>query len=535
MSATRITRRTTLMGMAAIPLFAHADVAWAQATAGSNPPHGGTIDVAFYGEPLTLVALSSLQAPFFSAKTTEGLLYYDHDMVPHGQLAASWEVSPDGLKYTFKLREGVKWHDGKPFTSADVAKSVELWKTVHVRARQVFGGVTEVQTPDDHTVSLVLEKPVPYLLKAFAAVEAPVLPKHIYDGVDATKSENNSAPIGTGPFRFKEWVRGSHVIFERNPDYWDAPRPYVDQLIVRFMPEANARAIALETGASNLGYRTPVSLSDLRRLRADAKLAFETRGYEYSGNITSMTFNRDNKYLADIKVRQALAHAIDRDAMVKIVFYGESTPCASPIIPKLKAYHTTEPTPYPFDIEKAKQLLDEAGLKPGANGIRFNFTLDVMPLQGEPKRLSEFIRGSMLKIGVGVDLRTEDSGSYVRRVYTERDFDATLAEYSNLYDPIAGVRRLYWSKNIVKGLPFSNSADYRNPRVDELLEAATVEQDEAKRKEMFLEFQKIVMTELPDINLCMPNWVTIHDPKLKDHSVTADGVEGNLAYAYFEA
>lgn len=530
----RISRRATLMGMASLPFFSAAAVDSAIAQAASEPKKGGVANLLLIDEPITLLALTQATAPATSAKITEGLLEYDHEMNPKGQLATSWEISADGLRYTFKLRPNVKWHDGKPFTSADVKSSINLLKAVHPRGRQTYASVADIETPDDLTAVIVLQRPVPYLIKAFAGAESPITPKHVYDGVDPAKSPNASAPIGTGPFKFKEWVRGSHIVYERNPDYWDAPRPYLDQLIIRFMRDANARSIALETGTVDLGYRTPVALADLPRLKESGKLGFEPKGYEYTANITSMTFNLENQYFANPKVRQAIAHAINRDAMCKIVFYGNATPCASPITPQ-SPFHSAEPTPYPFDIEKAKQLLDEAGYPVKDGGKRFSFTLDTMSIQTDPKRLSEFLRGALSRIGIDVQVRMEDPGSYVRRIFTDRKFDASLGEYSNLFDPIVGVRRLYWSKNIVAGLPFSNSAHFRNARVDEILEATAVEADQAKRAEMFNEFQKIVMTEVPDINLCMPNWLTIYNKKLKDHSVTADGVEGNFAHMYFEA
>jgi peptide/nickel transport system substrate-binding protein len=537
MSNNEITRRATLIGMASLPLTTGGlEIVMAQAEASAaagEPKNGGTMNMLIIGEPLTLVALTSLTTLAVTAKVTEGLLEYGHDMEPRSQLATAWEVSPDGLRYTFKLREGVKWHDGKPFTSADVQSSINLLKTAHPRGRQTFANVVRVELPDEHTAVIVLEKPVPYMINAFAAAESPMMPKHLYEGVEPASSPNSSAPVGTGPFKFKEWVRGSHVVYERNPNYWDAPKPYLDQLIVRFVPDANARSIALETGASDLGYRTPVGLGDLKRLEKTGNLNFEPQGYEYSSNITSMTFNLENKYFSNPKVRQAIAHAINRDVMVKTVFYGYATPCPSPIVPTLKPFHSDQPSPYPYDIEKAKQLLDEAGLPVGADGKRFSFSLDAMPIQTDPKRLAEYIRGALMRIGVGVDIRLEDSASYVRRVYAQRQFDAALAELSNLYDPIVGVRRLYWSKNIVQGLPFSNASHFRNDRVDEILEQTAVESDRAKRIEMFKEFQTIVMTELPDINLCMPNWLTIHNPKLQGHSVTADGVEGNFASVHF--
>src|SRR5690606_24138092 len=131
--------------------------------------------------------------------------------------------------------------------------------------------------------------------RGFAAGEAPIVPKHIYDGTDPVTNPNNSAPIGTGPFKFKEWVRGSHILYVRNEQYWDQPRPYLDQLIVKFILDPAGRSAALESGEGDVGYRTPVALNDVERLMKNSKLGFETAGYAYSNNVASIDFNLDNE------------------------------------------------------------------------------------------------------------------------------------------------------------------------------------------------------------------------------------------------
>jgi peptide/nickel transport system substrate-binding protein len=496
------------------------------------PKRGGTMTIMFFGEPPMLCSLVNTTSLTCSAKVTEGLIWYDHEMKPHPQLATAWTIAPDGLTYTFALRQGVKWHDGQPFTSADVAASLAILKQSHPRGRGTFAHVAEVQTPDDHTVVLKLDAPIPYLIKAFAAAESPIVPKHIYDGTDPFTNRNNSAPIGTGPFRFKEWVRGDHVVYERNADYWDSPRPYLDQLVVKFIPDAAARSAALESGDVDLGYRTPVAYSDLDRLRNAGKLAFETKGYEYSNNVMSLEFNLDNPYFAKLPVRQAVTHALNTAAICKIIYYGTFDPCAAPIAPLLAEYHDPEPTPYPYDVAKAEQLLDAAGCKRGADGTRFHIMFEASPSVEESRRLGDFIRASLSRVGIAVEVRASDIGSYMKRVYTDRDFDLTCTSFSNLFDPTIGVQRIYLSRNIVKGVPFSNTSYYRNPKVDALLDAAAIEQDPAKRRAEFLEFQQIVMRDAPDINVGVPRWITIYNPRVQGHTRTADGIEGNLAYTH---
>lgn len=287
-----------------------------------TPKRGGTLNFLAEPEPPVLTSLVSTSGAVMkvNAKVIEGLLNYDFDMKPTPQLATSWSVSPDGKQYTFHLRKGVKWHDGQNFTSADVAFSILTVKKYNSRGQGTFANVTEVKTPDPYTAILELSKPAPYLLSAFSANEAPIVPKHLYEGTNILSNPHNTAPIGTGPFVFKEWVRGSHILYERNPNYWDTPKPYVDKLVVKIIPDAATRTIALETGALDLGSDSPVPLSEIERIKKNPKLGIETNGYGYSPTQTRIEFNLDNPYLKNLKVRQAIAHSINIDVLKNVVW-----------------------------------------------------------------------------------------------------------------------------------------------------------------------------------------------------------------------
>jgi peptide/nickel transport system substrate-binding protein len=526
----RTTRRAALVGASALALSGGR--AWAEA-----PKKGGTLTFVQNSEPQTLVSLTTVATPALtvSAKVTEGLLEYDYDINPKPLLATEWSISPDGKTYTFKLRPNVKFHDGKPFTSADVAYSIQLLKTVHPRGRNTFANVSEVKTPEPLTAIIELSKPAPYLIRALTAAEAPMMPRHIYEGTDPLANPNGNAPIGTGPYKFKEWVRGSYIIYERNPDYWDSPRPYIDLMVCKFLPDPGTRSIAFENGTGDIGYRTPVALSDLERLKKLPHLVFETKGTSYSYNVQCLQFNLDSQYFKNLKVRQAVAHCIDRAALIKTVAYGYGTVSYSPIAPGLKDFHDPAPSPYKLDFAKAEQLLDEAGLPRGANKIRFKVPLDYNPIGDESRRTCEYLRATLARIGIAVEVRSQDISAFAKRIYTDRDFDFTYNGHSNLFDPTVGVQRIYWSKNFKKGVPFSNGSHYDNPKVDALLEGAAVENDPVKRKAMFFEFQKIVGEELPDISLYSPLYLTIKNKRVHDDSTTADGVEANMASVWLDA
>ncbi|RUW32882.1 MULTISPECIES: ABC transporter substrate-binding protein [unclassified Mesorhizobium] len=502
----------------------------------AEPRHGGTLTFLVEPEPPALVGIAHTAGPTqkVTAKVTEGLLAYDENLNPVPQLATEWSVSDDGLRYTFKLRAGVKWHDGVDFTSADVAHSIKLLQQYHPRGRGTFKNVTAVETPDPLTAVIMLSKPAPYLLKAFAASESPIVPKHIYGDSDPATNPATSAPIGTGPFVFKEWVRGSYILYERNPNYWDKPKPYVDKLIVKFVPDAAARTAAFETGEVDIGGETPVPLSEIERLKALPQLGFETKGYNYGPSVTRIEFNLSNKYLKDLRVRRAIAHAIDRNLILNTVYYGYGIISPTPISPLLTQYFDANTTVYEYNPAKAEQLLDEAGFKRGADGIRFHLDHDYLPYGDSYKRTADYLAQALRKVGIDITIRSQDFATYIKRVYTDRQFDFTNNSMSNLFDPTLGVQRLYWSKNFKQGVPFSNGSGWSNPAADAALEAAAVELDEAKRKEYFLTFQRLVVDEVPDITLLTLNQFTIFNKRVHDHTIGAGGLNENFADVWID-
>lgn len=533
-----LSRRQLLRGSAtlALGLSAPAGFAPAWSQAGGPPKRGGTITFLVDPEPPILVSAVNSSGPSrqVSSKVHEGLLEYDFDLTPRPQLATGWSISPDGLEYTFTLRPGVKWHDGKDFTSADVAFSIGFLKQNHTNGRNTFANVAEIRTPDPLTAVIVLTKPAPYLITALAAHESPIVAKHVYEGQDPLTAPANNAPIGTGPYVFKEWVRGSHIILERNPNYWDAPKPYIDRLVVRFIRDPAARAVALENGDVDLAADTPVPLPDLDRFKSLPNVALETRGYSYIGDINQIIFNLDNPYLKNVLVRQAFAHAIDKQVVLDLIWFGYGQIANGPIVPSLKPFHAEDLPTYAFDPKKAEALLDQAGFPRGANGIRFKLTNDFLPYTENFRRGSEYLRQALGKVGIEVTIRAQDFPTYIKRVYTERDFDFANAWLPNYYDPTPGVARLFWSKNFKIGVPFSNGSHYSNPEVDRLLEAAAVEVDRDKRLKYFHDFQHIAVRELPNLELVAQQNITIYNKKIKNHTVTASGLRSNLADVYID-
>ncbi|MCR6634112.1 ABC transporter substrate-binding protein [Devosia sp.] len=525
------TRRAFLLSTAALALVSTLPgFAFAQS---ATPTPGGSVSINIGTEPpvLVLIAHTAGAAYYISGKTTEGLLTYDENFQPQPLLATEWEVAEDGLRYAFKLREGVKWHDGKDFTAEDVAFSILALKEHHPRGRATFASVEQVNVLGSHEVELILSKPAPFLLTAFASFEAPIVPKHLYEGTNVPENPHNVAPVGTGPFTFVEWVRGSHVILKKNENYWGEGKPYLDQLIIRFIVDPAAAVAAIESGEVQVSVAN-VPLTDIERLKANPNLVVDTRPAPYSPSIARAEFNLENPYLADIKVRHAIAHAIDKDFIVNTIYLGYATRLDGPVSPDLARFFNPDVPKYEFDPVKAEALLDEAGYPRGADGFRFKLFVDPTQPSGPPKQTGEYFVQALAKVGIQVELRTQDFATFVKRIFTDRDFDIAIEGMSNLYDPTVGIQRLYWSKNFKVGLPFSNGSKYENPEVDRLLETAAVEIDPAKRLQLFNDFQRIVVEDLPTLDIVTPASITISDKRVQNLKLGAEHLWTNGADIY---
>ena len=527
-----IMKRRTFLGAAigagvAGGLLARGGAAWASET------RGGVLNQLLPWEPNSLSLLSTADSAIASVtpKIVEGLIDFDLDMNPLPALATEWAVSEDGLTYTFKLRENVKWHDGEAFVADDVVTSIRILSQHNPRGRVTFANMTSVEAVDPLTVRLTLAQPVPYLLTALMAEQSPIVPSHLYDA-EANPAENpaNNAPVGTGPFRFVEWQRGSYIRLVRNDEYWDEGLPHLTEVYMKVVPDLGARSAAFETGQVNLGGDSPLALAEIKRFEELDAFTVERRGYSYSPSVISLFFNLERDNLKDVRVRQAIAHVIDPKIVLDLCWLGYGFVAPSPISPELTTFFSPDVTTYPLDEDKARSLLSEAGFGEGGQTL----TLDLVFSTAQTPDLAtgNYIRQALAKIGINVNLQSHDQPAFTRRVFTDRDFDLMLAGYNNGADPTIGVQRAYWSKTFQPGVPYSNGSAYSNPRVDELLEAAAVEPDLEKRKAMFLEFQQIITRDLPGLPLVSKQSVTIVADNVRDHTVSACGPKGNFARAY---
>ena len=501
-----------------------------EACGGAGTGSGNTLVVAITSDPTTLTSAvtSAGQAQYISPKIFDGLLGYSSDLKPEPRLARAWTFSDDRRTLTLNIRPGVKWHDGKPFTSADIAYSaLQVWSKYHSRGRMTFINLIAVDTPDPLTAVLRFSAPAPYVISALASNESQVVPRHLYEGRDVLSNPANNAPVGTGPFRFAEWQRGQFVRLERNRDYWDKGKPGVDGIIFRVMGDSAATAAALETGEIQL--TNGIAPGDVGRVAKLPGITQDDRNFGLSTSGMGLEFNLDVPKLRDVRLRRAVAHAIDPDFILRHVLYGNGVIDRSPISSIYREFHSEDVPLYPFDPERAKALLDEAGFRPDARGVRLSFTLDPTPSGEQSTKLAEYIRAALGKVGIRVELRSQDFATFVKRVYTDRDFNVIIAGGQMGPDPVIGTQRFYWSKSFAPGVAFSNASHYANPVLDRVLEAAQVEPDTDKRRALYAQFQRIAQTDLPRIPLFTTGGSVFASKRLSRLPDNGEGLFGNFA------
>ncbi len=473
----------------------------APVAASATPRRGGTLVIAAGADPgqFNSAITTAGGTHFVAASLYNGLVFLDAKTQPQPDLAESWTVSPDGKTYTFKLHKGVKWHDGIDFSSADVKFSFEdVLLKYHARTKAGLEGVLAgIDTPDPLTVVFRFKVPYGPLLQRLDSIEAPIVAKHVYEGQDPTKAAANLKPVGTGPFKLAEYTKGDRVRMVRNESYFKPGLPYLDEIVFRIIPQAATSVLALEKG--EVDYLGSVPGPDLERLQKDSRLTLTKSGAGSGGSfcITTLIFNLERSPLNRVEVRQAFAYAIDRTQMLEQVQFNQGRVANAPINSSITWATNPNVQQYPLDREKARSLLDRAGLAPGGNGTRFKVTFVHATSFA---KYGELMKQHLAPVGIDVDLVAMEVNAANARVFIKRDFDLGFASYCNGPDPEIGVRRMYVSSNIGPVL-FSNGAAYRSARVDELFDRAAALVDQKERGKLYAEIQDIVARDLPYLGL----------------------------------
>lgn len=469
-----------------------------------TPAYGDSLIEGTIGEPSTLIPVLASDSASHSVAglVYNGLLKYDKNLELRGDLAESWEVSADGLTITFHLRKGVKWQDGRAFTSRDVMytyRTIIDPKTPTAYAED-FLQVKNATAPDPYTFKVVYARP---FAPALASWGLSILPAHLLEGKDITKSELSRKPVGTGPYKLAEWNAGQRLVLEANKNYFEG-RPFIEKRVFRIIPDTSTMYMELKAGGLDMMGLTPVQFkrqaNGVDFLSMFNKYSYPVPSYTYLG------YNLKNPLFVDKRVRQAITCAINKDELVSGVLFGLGKPGNTPFIPGTWAYNAAL-RPFQYDPKRAAALLAAAGWREKnsdgflvRDGKPFRFT--ILTNQGNEQRIksAQIIQYRLKKIGIDVRIRVLEWASLLTNYIDKRNFDTVLMGWNMSQDPD---QYDIWhsSKTAPKELNFIS---YKNREVDRLLEEGRGTFDREKRRASYLRIQEIIAEEQPYTFLYVP-------------------------------
>jgi peptide/nickel transport system substrate-binding protein len=500
----------TILLVGTLPLGSLLNSASAQQIQG--PRKGGTLVVVLPLIPSTLnpgITIGNtnhfIAAPVFNSLLETRTM----DLKLSPGLAERWDASPDAKTFTFYLVKNATWHDGRKFTSADVKFTFEeIIVKYHPDGKPNFGAIQSIDTPDNYTVRFNLNRPGPsFLVMASSTYQAPILPKHLYEGTDILNNPYNWKPVGTGSFRFVQYVQQDSVTLERNPNYWRTNKPYLDKIIFKIIPSQETQVQAIQKGEVDLmlHYTTPASYKTLSGVPG----IVAAMAPSVTPVVTFLYFNLDHPILKTLKVRQAIAHAIDRNKIAQVALEGLGPPGVGPISDLISwAYDPNLQPSYPYDVTKANQLLDEAGYPRQTGGIRFKLGLSDQPGLNYNKH-AEMVKDMLSQVGIDVDHQLIASPTGDQVVFVQRRFDLAVRWVSEAPDPSIPMTTSFGSAMVGKGTS-SNCMNYQNPEADALLAKVQVEPDPVTRRNLILQWQKMIMTDLPVYTLTYDRYPMVY-------------------------
>ncbi len=467
--------------------------------ADSGQASGGTVVAGIAGEPDQLDPHNT--TAYFSFQVLENvfdtLVQPDENLEMVPALAESWDVSEDQLTWTFHLREDVTWHDGSEFTADDVAYSLNRIIDEELANSWRFAAVESIEATDASTVTITVTSPSPNLLANLGGFKGVA----IVQQANVESGEIGTAPIGTGPFELANYATGDSIELVANPDYWGGA-PDVAGVTFEFIPEPTTALAALQAGeihwTDNLPPQQVASIGEELEL-----------GQVGSNDYWYLALNQANEPYDDVRVRQAISYAIDREAITEATMYGNAT-VNQTAIPESSAFYTPYDR-YSHDPAQAQALLDEAGVAEG------DLTMDLMVASDYPETVqaAQIIESQLAEVGIAVEIRTLDFGTWLDE-QGQGNFDMLMMGWLGNLDP----DDFYYSQHHSEG--GNNHQGYANPEVDELLEQGRVETDEAARKEIYDQAATMIADDASYIYLYNPDVVQAWSPDLTGYTVMSD-------------
>ncbi len=493
------------------------------------PAYGDAIIEGAIGEPSILIPMLAGDSASHNVAGLifNGLVKYDTDLSVIGDLAESWEISKDGLVITFHLRKGVKWADGIEFTADDVMfgyKTIVDEKTP-TAYKEDFLQVKKAEVLDKYTFRVTYEKPFAPALTSW--VNLVILPKHLLEGKDITKAGFARNPIGMGPYKLNKWTAGQEVVLDSNREYFEG-RPYIDRYIYKVIPDPATMFLELQAGSVDMMGLTPLQYTkqtDTDFFKKNfQKFRYPVFSYTYFG------FNLNHPWFKDKRVRQAIAHAIDKSEIVDVVLFGLGSPATGPYVPNTWPYNPNVKK-YEYDIDKAKKLLKDAGWKDtdgdgiiDKDGKPFIFTIHTNSGNSLRMNTATIIKWRLEKIGIKVNIWTVEWSTFINEYIDKRRFQAVILGWSIGLDPD---QYDIWHSSKTKEKEF-NFVSYNNPEVDALLEKGRRTFNIEERKKAYYKIQEILADELPYIFLYVPDGIPIVHSRFKGIKPSPIGISYNL-------
>ncbi len=463
----------------------------------SQPANGDAIVVASIGEPKKLIPMlaSDSASAEIAGLIFNGLVKYDKDIKIIGDLAESWDISPDNLVITFHLRRGVKWQDGEEFTAEDCLFTYQ--KLIDPRVATPYKGdferVEKAEVLGKYTFRVTYKEPFSPGLISWGMG---ILPRHLLEKEDLNTSRFNRSPLGTGPYKFKEWKTGERLILEVSEDYFEG-RPHIDRYVYRIIPDQATMFLELESGGLDYSGLTPIQYkrqSETPRFRKNfSKLRYPSFGYTYLG------YNLKDPKFSDKRVRQALTYAINKEEIIEVVLMGLGTICTGPFPPESWAYNP-EVKRYEYNPDKAKKLLTQAGwIDRDGDGVldkdgkKFEFELLTNHGNDQRRKCAEIIQRRLGEIGIKVKILIFEWQTFLHKYINKRRFEAIILGWALSRDPDSYD---IWHSSKTGEQEF-NFISYENREVDRLLVEGRRTFDLEKRREIYYKIHTLLAEDQP--------------------------------------